>query len=179
MCNTILFLLLQISQSSTHHGLGAGEMVMLAIILAILASIVLKNQTSNKASDNKQTSSETHTKTHSAKSSISFCPQCGSRMVDGTRFCSNCGYDTSLYGQSRSVDKSFEKELSKNEIDKIKDVYNPKTVWDDTTENDSNSGTINDISTTNNLMELKKLLDSGVITQEDYNNKKKQLLDKI
>ena len=179
MLNTLL----QAAQYQQHSATSYSGIIMLIVILILVIAVVLiiNRQKSKNNNNNVQypTQQSGNYMQPGFNPRSTYCPKCGSQMINGARFCSNCGYDISLYGQNGNTENDAEKELSKDEIDSITDVYNPQTVWNKTMENNPNGKVTSDISATTSLMELKKLLDYGIITQEDYDNKKRQFLDNV
>ncbi len=80
-------------------------------------------------------------------------------------------------GKTSPKKKEYGDELTADEINEIEEVYDPNKVWNET---DGDSQTPIDTNhQATNLIELKKLLDSGVITQEEYDKKKKEFLEKL
>jgi ribosomal protein L32 len=155
MNNTILSILLQMAQPHKQSG-GYSGLIMILLIVLVIVGIVLiaKKQTSKNISNNKnypQPPMSNYTENTVLTTTMAFCPECGTKIND-MRFCQNCGYDISTYKTKQQSPKE----------------ENPNTA-------DKNA----QYTITSNLFELKKLLDSGVITQEDYDKKKHEYLEKM
>lgn len=152
----ILLVLLQMAQPQKHSG-GYSGLIMILLIVLVIAGVVLvvKKLTSKNVNNNignyPKPPMGNYTVNAELTTHFAFCPECGTK-INNMRFCPNCGYDISSYNK---------KQQSPN-------VDNPNTDE----KNVQNA-------LTSNLLELKKLLDSGVITQEDYDKKKLEYWEKM
>lgn len=144
------------AQPRQQYG-GYSGLIMILLIVLVIAGVVLvvKKLTSKNVNNNignyPKPPMGNYTVNTESTTALAFCPECGTK-INNVRFCPNCGYDISTYKK---------KQQSPN-VDNL------------------NTDDINVQNTlTSNLLELKKLLDSGVITQEDYDKKKKEFLEKL
>ena len=85
------------------------------------------------------------------------CPKCGVSITMGSKFCNNCGNDF-------SVNKYI---VVKEKVDP-----NKNSLSSTQTANQTSSST----NTFDEIRKYKELLDAGVITQDEFNDKKKELL---
>lgn len=138
------------AQPRQQYGGYSGLIMILVIVIVAIVLVVKKNKSKNTPKNQWNYQYPPIGNTEST-TALAFCPECGTK-INNMRFCPNCGYDISTYKikqQSPNVDN-----LNTDDIN----VQN---------------------TLTSNLLELKKLLDSGVITQEDYDKKKNEYLEKL
>lgn len=90
-----------------------------------------------------------------------YCRYCGQKIDENAERCNKCGKDLSLNSDNANNDGKDE---------------NPKTIRQFSFGKELNHQGINSIA--NELRTYKQLLDEGVITQEDYDLKKEQILSK-
>ncbi len=93
-----------------------------------------------------------------------YCTGCGKQLPNGSIFCSGCGK------------RLFNRNASQNAELKMPSSEGLKNVTNDALEGNKPTTVVNAISPAEEIKKMKELFDMGIITQEEFDAKKKELL---